>query len=203
MNTNYKTVFRQKYLNPSAQSYQYPPYIPQPYIPALYPQCGGYPVPSPAQPYPVYPPVMHQQTIDRKCITNEDKEFIIDPTNTTLNAYDCELTDKHICSIDFNDARFEPNTKLYQYNAGILTITAYINKDGSIDFVLRRPSDDDDLEYYDCPEGETVELSNSDLYKKTFTTDEVKSVGNHCMEKLLCAFMTDAIEDLTAQIENK
>lgn len=206
MNTNYKTTLRQqKRPNPLIAHPYYAAYMSQPYVPCQAPQGYGYPAPM-AQPYPFNPVAyasLPQMVIDKKYLTNEDKEFIIDPTNTTLNAYEYELTDKHICSIDFNDVRFEPNTKLYRYNGGILTITAYINKDGSIDFVLRCPNDDDDSDFYDYPDGELVELPNSDLYKKTFTTEEIKSVGNHCMEKLLCAFMTDAIEDLTAQIKNK
>lgn len=78
------------------------------------------------------------------------------------------MTGKHICSIDFKDVRIESNTSRYKHY-GPLTATAYINKDGSID------------------------LSNSKLYKRTFTTEEIKSVGDHCMEKLLVAFMNEAL----------
>lgn len=157
----------------------------------------------PMTPPPTYPYTMESQmhtpyqqpinsSINNKYITNESEEFIIDPTDTKLNAFSTELTDKHICSIDFSDIKIETNINHYRIY-GPLTATAYINKDGSIDFVLWDPYNDELEECYERGEEEFIDYCDSKLYKRTFTTEEIKSVGDHCMEKLLVAFMNEAL----------
>lgn len=192
MNTNYKFTTRQQKLFPT-QPY-YPSYVPQNYVP--YPPCQpcyGYPVAAEQRPVPynLYPQMYQPQqpmTINKRFITNENEEFIIDPTNTKLNAFSTELADKHIYSIDFIDIKVE------RYRMYVpLTATAYINKDGSIDFVLWDPYNDELEESYESDEEEFIDLSNSKLYQRTFTVEEIKSVGDHCMEKLLVAFMNEAL----------
>lgn len=211
MNTNYKFTTRQQ---------ERPNPIPQPCNPACmppqnyisYPQyqlCYRYPADVQQQllynPYPV-PPVAPQQqfprnpfmypqqpmTINKRFITNENEEFIIDPADTKLNAFSTELTDKHICSIDFNDIKIETSTNRYRIY-GSLTATAYINKDGSIDFALWDPYNDELEESYESGEEGSIDFCDPELYKRTFTTEEIKSVGDHCMEKLLVAFMNEAL----------
>lgn len=53
------------------------------------------------------------------------------------------------------------------------------------------------ISFYGVPyagdDEEFIDLSNSKLYKRTFTTVEIKSVGDHCMEKLLVAFMNEVL----------
>ena len=139
-------------------------------------------------------PVAPQQPIQpsKRYITNEDEEFTIDPTDTKLNAFSTELTDKHICSIDFSDIKIETNINHYRIY-GPLTATAYINKDGSIDFVLWDPYNDELEESYENGEEGSIDLCYPELYRRAFTTEEIKSVGDHCMEKLLCAFMNEAL----------
>lgn len=198
MNTNYKFTTRQQKLFPT-QPY-HPSYVPQNYVP--YPPCQpcyGYPVAAEQRPVPynLYPQMYQPQqpmAINKRFITNENEEFIIDPLDTDVNAFSYELTDKHICSIDFNDISVETKTSRYRYY-GVLTATAYINKDGSIDFVLRGNSDDDyDADDFYGNNKESIDLSGCyALYKRTFTTEEIKSVGDHCMEKLLVAFMNEAL----------
>lgn len=192
MNTNYKFTTRHRVSPNSAWSYLY--CMPQNYAP--YPQyqpCYGYPATvQPQYPYNPCPtpPVAPQQPmfINGRFLTNEDESFFIDlnPVLIKLNAFSCELTDKHICSIDFNDVRIESNTSRYQLY-GPLTVTAYISKDGSIDFILWCPYAGDDEE-------EPIDLYELKLYRRTFTAEEIKSVGDHCMEKLLCAFMNEALQ---------
>lgn len=192
MNTNYKFTTRHRVTPNSAWSYLH--CMPQNYTP--YPQyqpCYGYPATvQPQYPYNPYPtpPVAPQQPmiINGSFLTNEDESFFIDlnPVLIKLNAFSCELTDKHICSIDFNDVRIESNTSRYQLY-GPLTVTAYISKDGSIDFILWCPYAGDDEE-------EPIDLCELKLYRRTFTAEEIKSVGDHCMEKLLAAFMNEALE---------
>lgn len=204
MNTNYKFTTRQQKLFPT-QPY-HPSYVPQNYVP--YPPCQpcyGYPVAAEQRPVPynLYPqmyqpqqqvprnpfmPPQQPMTINKRFITNENEEFIIDPTNTKLNAFSTELTDKHICSIDFIDIKVE------RYRMYVpLTATAYINKDGSIDFVLWDPYNDELEESYESGEEGSIDFCDLELYKRTFTTEEIKSVGDHCMEKLLVAFMNEAL----------
>lgn len=192
MNTNYKFTTRHRVSPNSAWSYLY--CMPQNYAP--YPQyqpCYGYPATvQPQYPYNPYPtpPVAPQQPmfINGRFLTNEDESFFIDlnPVLIKLNAFSCELTDKHICSIDFNDVRIESNTSRYQLYEP-LTVTACISKDGSIDFILWCPYAGDDEE-------EPIDLYELKLYRRTFTAEEIKSVGDHCMEKLLCAFMNEALQ---------
>lgn len=194
MNTNYKFTTRRKESPNSA--WQYMHCMPQNYVP--YPQyqpCYGYPATAqpqyPYNPYPT-PPVAPQQpmTINGSFLTNEDESFFIDlsPVLIKLNAFSCELTDKHICSIDFNSVKIESSTSRY-HHYGPLTATAYINKDGSIDFILWYPHAGDDEE-----EDPIYSYNLILLYKRTFTAEEIKSVGDHCMEKLLCAFMNEALQ---------
>ena len=196
MDTNYKFTTRHRVSPNSAWSYLH--CMPQNYAP--YPQyqpCYGYPATDqpqyPYNPYPT-PPVAPQQPMkpSKRFITNEDEEFTIDPTDTKLNAFSTELTDKHICSIDFSDIKIETNINHYRIY-GPLTATAYINKDGSIDFVLWDPYNDELEECYERGEEEFIDYCDSKLYKRTFTTEEIKSVGDHCMEKLLVAFMNEAL----------
>lgn len=188
MNTNYKFTTRQE---------ERPNIMPQPYPPCMPQNCVPYP---PYQPWPFpynpnpYMPVVPQQPMkpSKRFITNEDEEFTIDPTDTKLDAFSTELTDKHICSIDFSDIKIETNINHYRIY-GPLTATAYINKDGSIDFVLWDPYNDELEECYERGEEEFIDYCDSKLYKRTFTTEEIKSVGDHCMEKLLVAFMNEAL----------
>lgn len=155
--------------------------------------------PPPTYPYPMdsqmymTPPV----PINNKYITNEKEEFIVDPTNTKFNGYEYDLTDKNICSIDFNDVRLSYNVSGRYGCRGSLVVVVYINKDGSIDAVLIDKDaccDDDDFYYDDDRDYEEPNYPDPELYKRTFTADEVKSVGDHCMEKLLCAFMSEAVD---------
>ena len=198
MNTKYKFTTRQEERpNPIAQPY--PPCMPpQNYVPYQ-------PWPFPYNPTPYMPIAPQQQfscnpfmppqqpmAVNKRFITNEDEEFTIDPTDTKLNAFSIELTDKHICSIDFSDIKIETNINHYRIY-GPLTATAYINKDGSIDFVLWDPYNDELEECYARGEEEFIDYCDSKLYKRTFTTEEIKSVGDHCMEKLLVAFMNEAL----------
>ena len=199
MNTNYKFTTRQEER----------PNMPQPYPPCMPQNCVPYPLyqpwPFPYNPNPYMPIAPQQQfpcnpfmppqqpmAVNKRFITNEDEEFIIDPTDTKLNAFSIELTDKHICSIDFSDIKIETNINHYRIY-GPLTATAYINKDGSIDFVLWDPYNDELEECYERGEEEFIDYCDSKLYKRTFTTEEIKSVGDHCMEKLLVAFMNEAL----------
>lgn len=178
MNTNYKFTTRHRVSPNSAWSYLH--CMPQNYAP-----CQPWPFPYNPNPYvPVAP--QQPMIINGRFLTNEDESFFIDlsPVLIKLNAFSCELTGKHICSIDFKDVRIESNTSRYKHY-GPLTATAYINKDGSIDFILWCPYAGDDEEF--------IDLSNSKLYKRTFTTVEIKSVGDHCMEKLLVAFMNEVL----------
>lgn len=206
MNTNYKFTTRHRVSPNSAWSCLH--CIPQNYV-----LCQPWPFPYNPNPYapvapqqPMYQPTYewHPDTVQQqfprnpfmppqqpmiingRFLTNEDESFFIDlsPVLIKLNAFSCELTGKHICSIDFKDVRIESNTSRYKHY-GPLTATAYINKDGSIDFILWCPYAGDDEEF--------IDLSNSKLYKRTFTTVEIKSVGDHCMEKLLVAFMNEAL----------
>ena len=215
MNTNYKFTTRQEE-RPNTMPQPYPPCMPQNCVP--YPPYQPWPFPYNPNPYmPVAPqqPIYHptyewpfnvpqqfprnpfmppQQPmkLSKRFITNEDEEFTIDPTDTKLNAFSTELTDKHICSIDFSDIKIETNINHYRIY-GPLTATAYINKDGSIDFVLWDPYNDELEECYERGEEEFINYCDSKLYKRTFTTEEIKSVGDHCMEKLLVAFMNEAL----------
>ena len=200
MNTNYKFTTRQEE-RPNTMPQPYPPCMPQNYVP--YPPYQPWPFPYNPNPYmPVAPhqqfscnpfmPTQHPMKPSKRFITNEDEEFTIDPTDTKLNAFSTELTDKHICSIDFSDIKIETNINHYRIY-GPLTATAYINKDGSIDFVLWDPYNDELEECYERGEEEFINYCDSKLYKRTFTTEEIKSVGDHCMEKLLCAFMNEAL----------
>lgn len=178
MNTNYKFTTRHRVSPNSAWSYLH--CMPQNYVP-----CQPWPFPYNPNPYvPVAP--QQPMIINGRFLTNEDESFFINlsPVLIKLNAFSCELTGKHICSIDFKDVRIESNTSRYKHY-GPLTATAYINKDGSIDFILWCPYAEDDEEF--------IDLSNSKLYTRTFTTEEIKSVGDHCMEKLLVAFMNEAL----------
>ena len=166
------------------------PMIQQPMTPPVYPN------PIDPQLYTPYQQPLNS-SINNKYITNESEEFIIDPTNTKFNGYEYDLTDKHICSIDFNDVRLSYNT-IRRYGCyGTLSIVVYINKDGSIDAVLidKDACCDDDF-YYDDDRDYEPNYPDPELYKRTFTAEEVKSVGDHCMEKLLCAFMSEAVECL-------
>lgn len=211
MNTNYKfTTRQQERPNPIPQPCNPACMLPQNYVP--YPPCQpcyGYPVAAEQRPVPynLYPqmyqpqqqfprnpfmPPQQPMTINKRFITNEDEEFIIDPADTKLNAFSTELTDKHICSIDFNDIKIETSTNRYRIY-GPLTATAYINKDGSIDFVLWDPYNDELEESYESGEEGSIDFCDPELYKRTFTTEEIKSVGDHCMEKLLVAFMNEAL----------
>lgn len=178
MNTNYKFTTRHR-VSPNS-AWQYLHCMPQNCVP-----CQPWPFPYNPNPYvPVAP--QQPMIINGRFLTNEDESFFINlsPVLIKLNAFSCELTGKHICSIDFKDVRIESNTSRYKHY-GPLTATAYINKDGSIDFILWCPYAGDDEEF--------IDLSNSKLYKRTFTTEEIKSVGDHCMEKLLVAFMNEAL----------
>lgn len=123
MNTNYKFTTRHRVSPNSAWSYLH-------CMPQNYALCQPWPFP-----YNPFMPPQQPMAVNKRFITNEDEEFIIDPTDTKLNAFSCELTGKHICSIDFKDVRIESNTSRYKHY-GPLTATAYINKDGSIDFIL-------------------------------------------------------------------
>lgn len=215
MNTNYKFITRQQERpntmpQPCNQACMPPqnyvpyqpwpfPYNPNPYMPVAPQQPMYQPtyewhfnVPQQFPLNPFMPPQQPMQP-SKRFITNEDEEFTIDPTDTKLNAFSTELTDKHICSIDFNDVRIESNTSRYKHY-GPLTATAYINKDSSIDFVLWDPYNDELEESYESDDEEFIDLSNSKLYTRTFTTEEIKSVGDHCMEKLLVAFMNEALK---------
>ena len=200
MNTNYKFTTRQEE-RPNTMPQPYPPCMPQNYVP--YPPYQPWPFPynpnpyvpvAPQQQFPCNPFMPPQQPMkpSKRFITNEDEEFTIDPTDTKLNAFSTELTDKHICSIDFSDIKIETNINHYRIY-GPLTATAYINKDGSIDFVLWDPYNDELEECYERGEEEFINYCDSKLYKRTFTTEEIKSVGDHCMEKLLVAFMNEAL----------
>ena len=216
MNTNYKFTTRQEE-RPNTMPQPYPPCMPQNCVP--YPPYQPWPFPYNPNPYmpvapqqPMYQPTYewHPDTvpqqfprnpfmppqqpiaINKRFITNENEEFIIDPTDTKLNAFSTELTDKHICSIDFSDIKIETNINHYRIY-GPLTATAYINKDGSIDFVLWDPYNDELEECYERGEEEFIDYCDSKLYKRTFTTEEIKSVGDHCMEKLLVAFMNESL----------
>ena len=200
MNTNYKFTTRQEE-RPNTMPQPYPPCMPQNYVP--YPPYQPWPFPynpnpyvpvAPQQQFPCNPfmPPQQPMAVNKRYITNEDEEFIIDPTDTKLNAFSIELTDKHICSIDFSDIKIETNINHYRIY-GPLTATAYINKDGSIDFVLWDPYNDELEECYERGEEEFINYCDSKLYKRTFTTEEIKSVGDHCMEKLLVAFMNEAL----------
>ena len=219
MNTNYKFTTRQEE-RPNTMPQPYPPFMPpqQPmYQPTTYEWPFNVPQQFPRNPFmppqqPMYQPTTYewpfnvpqqfprnpfmppQQPIkpSKRFITNEDEEFTIDPTDTKLNAFSTELTDKHICSIDFSDIKIETNINHYRIY-GPLTATAYINKDGSIDFVLWDPYNDELEECYERGEEEFIDYCDSKLYKRTFTTEEIKSVGDHCMEKLLVAFMNEAL----------
>lgn len=222
MNTNYKFTTRQQE-RPNTMPQPYPPCMPQncvpypPYQPAYewpfnVPQLfsrNPFMPPQPPMYQPTYGwhpdtiqqlfsrnPFMHPQqpmAINKRFITNENEEFIIDPADTKLNAFSTELTDKHICSIDFNDIKIEISTSRYRIY-GPLTATAYINKDGSIDFVLWDPYNDELEESYERGEEEPIDFCDPELYKRTFTTEEIKSIGDHCMEKLLVAFMNEALK---------
>ena len=200
MNTNYKFTTRQEE-RPNTMPQPYPPCMPQNCVP--YPPYQPWPFPynpnpyvpvAPHQQFPCNPFMPPQQPMkpSKRFITNEDEEFTIDPTDTKLNAFSTELTDKHICSIDFSDVKIETNINHYRIY-GPLTATAYINKDGSIDFVLWDPYNDELEECYERGEEEFIDYCDSKLYKRTFTTEEIKSVGDHCMEKLLVAFMNEAL----------
>ena len=200
MNTNYKFTTRQEE-RPNTMPQPYPPCMPQNCVP--YPLYQPWPFPynpnpyvpvAPQQQFPCNPFMPTQQPMkpSKRFITNEDEEFTIDPTDTKLNAFSTELTDKHICSIDFSDIKIETNINHYRIY-GPLTATAYINKDGSIDFVLWDPYNDELEECYERGEEEFIDYCDSKLYKRTFTTEEIKSVGDHCMEKLLVAFMNEAL----------
>ena len=200
MNTNYKFTTRQEE-RPNTMPQPYPPCMPQNCVP--YPLYQPWPFPynpnpyvpvAPQQQFPCNPFMPPQQPMkpSKRFITNEDEEFTIDPTDTKLNAFSTELTDKHICSIDFSDIKIETNINHYRIY-GPLTATAYINKDGSIDFVLWDPYNDELEECYERGEEEFIDYCDSKLYKRTFTTEEIKSVGDHCMEKLLVAFMNEAL----------
>lgn len=200
------------------------PYTPSPFVPPA-PMILQQPMTPPTYPYPLlasmymspqlpmtppptYPYTMESQmhtpyqqpinsSINNKYITNESEEFIVDPTNTKVNGYEYDLTDKHICSIDFNDVRLSYNTSSRYGYYGRLVIVVYINKDGSIDAVLIDKDaccDDDDFYYDDDRDYEEPNYPDPELYKRTFTAEEVKSVGDHCMEKLLCAFMSEAVD---------
>ena len=200
MNTNYKFTTRREE-RPNTMPQPYPPCMPQNCVP--YPPYQPWPFPynpnpfvpvAPQQQFPCNPFMPPQQPMkpSKRFITNEDEEFIIDPTDIKLNAFSTELTDKHICSIDFSDIKIETNINHYRIY-GPLTATAYINKDGSIDFVLWDPYNDELEECYERGEEEFIDYCDSKLYKRTFTTEEIKSVGDHCMEKLLVAFMNEAL----------
>lgn len=207
MNTNYKFTTRQEE-KPNTMPQPYPPYQPWPfpYNPNPYvPVAPQQPMYQPTyewhpgtvqQQFPRNPfiPPQHPIAVNKRFITNENEEFIIDPTDIKLNAFSStELTDKHICSIDFSDIKIETNINRYRIY-GPLTATAYINKDGSIDFVLWDPYNDELEECYERGEEEFIDYCDSKLYKRTFTTEEIKTVGDHCMEKLLCAFMSEAVD---------
>lgn len=214
MNTNYKFTTRQEERpntmpQPCNQAYMPPqnyvpcqpwpfPYNPNPYMPVapqqpMYQPTYEWPFNVPQQfPRNPFMPPQHPMKPSKRFITNEDEEFTIDPTDTKLNAFSTELTDKHICSIDFSDIKIETNINHYRIY-GPLTATAYINKDGSIDFVLWDPYNDELEECYERGEEEFINYCDSKLYKRTFTTEEIKSVGDHCMEKLLVAFMNEAL----------
>lgn len=181
-----------------------PPAYPYPMAPQMYmpPQQPMVPpmIQQPTYPYPLASSQMYMTPpvpINNKYITNESEEFIVDPTNTKVNGYEYDLTDKHICSIDFNDVRLSYNTNRRYGCYGTLVIVVYINKDGSIDAVLIDKDaccDDDDFYYDDDRDYEEPNYPDPELYKRTFTAEEVKSVGDHCMEKLLCAFMSEAVD---------
>lgn len=212
MNTNYKFITRQQERpNTMPQPCNQACMPPQNYVPCQPCRFHITQVPSVAPQQPMHQPTYEwpfnvpqqfprnpfmppQQplVINKRFITNEDEEFIIDPTDTKLNAFSTELTDKHICSIDFNDIKIEISTSRYRIY-GPLTATAYINKDGSIDFVLWDPYNDELEEIYERCEEEPIDFCGPELYKRTFTTEEIKSVGDHCMEKLLVAFMNEAL----------
>lgn len=215
MNTNYKFTTRQEErpntmpqpCNPACMPPQncvpYSPYQPWPfpYNPCV-PVAPQQPMYQPTyersfnvpQQFPCNPFMYPQQPMQpsKRYITNEDEEFTIDPTDTKLNAFSTELTDKHICSIDFSDIKIETNINRYRIY-GPLTATAYINKDGSIDFVLWDPYNDELEESYERGEEEPIDLCYPELYRRTFTTEEIKPVGDHCMEKLLVVFMNEAL----------
>ena len=224
MNTNYKFTTRQEE-RPNTMPQPYPPCMPQncvpypQYQPWPFPYNPCVPVPPPQPMYqqqfpynPFMPPQqpMYQQQFpynpfmppqqpmqsSKRVITNEDREFTIDPSDTDVNQflYLYEMTDKYICSIDFNDVRIESSTSSYRH-CGPLAVTVYIRKDGSIDFILWDPyADDDDLDFYENGEEEPIDFPNTKLYTRTFTAEEIKSVGDHCMEKLLVAFMNEALQ---------
>ena len=215
MNTNYKFITRQQERpntmpQPCNQACMPPqnyvpyqpwpfPYNPNPYMPVAPQQPMYQPtyewhfnVPQQFPLNPFMPPQQPMQP-SKRFITNEDEEFTIDPTDTKLNAFSTELTDKHICSIDFNDVRIESNTSRYKHY-GPLTATAYINKDSSIDFVLWDPYNDELEESYESDDEEFIDLSNSKLYTRTFTTEEINSVGDHCLENIFVAFIIEALK---------
>lgn len=184
MNTNYKFITRQQ---------ERPNTMPQPCNQACMPPQNY--VPCQPWPFPYNPFMPPQQPIavNKRFITNENEEFIIDPTNTKLNAFSYEVTDNYICSIDFDNVRIETNASSYQH-CGPLTVTAYIRKDGSILFIIWNPyAGNDSLDFYGNDEEELINLPNPKLYTRTFTTEEIKSVGDHCMEKLLVAFMNEVL----------
>lgn len=200
MNTNYKFTTRRRESPNSAQPY-HPSYVPQNYVPCPpWQPCYGYPVATEQRPLPynLYPQMYQPQqpmAFRERFLTNEDESFTIDlsPVMIKLNAFSYELTDKCICSIDFDGVRIETNASRYQH-CGPLTVTAYIRKDGSIVFILWNPyAGNDSLDFYGDDEEEPIDLPNPKLYKRAFTTEEIKSVGDHCMEKLLVAFMNEAL----------
>lgn len=212
MNTNYKFTNEQQVTqrpNNFAQPCPLANYPPQfPYTPFAYPapMILQQPMTPPAYPYPMAPQMYMTPPvpINNKYITNESEEFIVDPTNTKVNGYEYDLTDKHICSIDFNDVRLSSNVSNRYGYYGTLVIVVYISKDGSIDTVLIDKDaccDDDDFYYDDDRDYEEPNYPDPELYKRTFTAEEVKSVGDHCIEKLLCAFMSEAVNHLKK--ENK
>lgn len=210
MNTNYKFTTRHRvspnsawlYLQNYAPCQPWPfPYNPNPYAPVapqqpMYQPTYEWHPDTVQQQFPRNPfmPPQQPMIINGRFLTNEDESFFIDlsPVLIKLNAFSTELTDKHICSIDFNDIKIEISTSRYRIY-GPLTATAYINKDGSIDFVLWDPYNDELEESYEGGEEELINLPNPKLYTRTFTTEEIKSVGDHCMEKLLVAFMNEAL----------
>lgn len=172
-----------------------PPAYPYPMAPQMYmtPQQPTYPYPLASQMYMAPSVPINNKYI----ITNESEEFIVDPTNIKVNGYEYDLTDKHICSIDFNDVRLSSNVSCRYGCRGSLVAVVYINKDGSIDAVLIDKDaccDDDDFYYDDDRDYEEPNYPDPELYKRTFTAEEIKLLGDHCMEKLLCAFMSEAVD---------
>ena len=99
------------------------PYNPNPYMPVapqkpMYqPTYEWHPDTVPQQfPRNPFMPPQQPMAVNKRFITNENEEFIIDPTNTKLNAFSYEVTDNYICSIDFDDdVRIETNASSYQH----------------------------------------------------------------------------------------